>query len=373
MNYINKMVATFFSLGIVISPFYLWSSGLPQVADFIFLIFNFLVFYCVRRTEFTYQAKMLVKLLSIFVLYITIINLIWAMIWGSYKPILYSLFYIYDFLLFFSIVMLGRNVFECKIISLSFPVSMIFLCLLFPIFFDSSLSRQSLTFNNPNQLGAFALFTCAICCIFYEVNNEKSFNRTWFIVGFLSALFLIFLSMSVSAILSVVLLILIFSIRNFTKIKLITYSFGLVSIVVLSFSIFSLIDDNYITDTIKTRVERKESVAQSHSFLEERGYDRIYNYTDYLIFGHGEGEMEKYESFAAEVHSIFGTVIFSYGFVGTIIYLTILIYLNFQFKLSLYLWPIYLYGSTHQSLRDPLYWVAMAFICLAFSFEKKKK
>jgi hypothetical protein len=93
--------------------------------------------------------------------------------------------------------------------------------------------------------------------------------------------------------------------------------------------------------------------------LAERGYDRIWEHPEYLLYGAGEGGPERFTSYANEIHSTFATVLHSYGFLGFFLFISLLwlIFRRAERRHLAYFMPLCLYGVTHQGLRDTLLWV----------------
>jgi hypothetical protein len=91
-----------------------------------------------------------------------------------------------------------------------------------------------------------------------------------------------------------------------------------------------------------------------------RGYDRIVNHPEFWFFGAGEGSFQRFESvLGGEIHSSWGTIFFSYGLIGTLLFL--LFFLNvFKYKKNFfYFMPIFFYGLTHQGLRSTQFWILL--------------
>ena len=73
------------------------------------------------------------------------------------------------------------------------------------------------------------------------------------------------------------------------------------------------------TSVYKNAARRIANVGeqQDDSFT-SRGYDRIWQFPEYLLLGAGEGAYSRFRNWDDnEFHSTFGTIVFSYGFVGS--------------------------------------------------------
>jgi hypothetical protein len=93
--------------------------------------------------------------------------------------------------------------------------------------------------------------------------------------------------------------------------------------------------------------------------LDGRNYTRLFKYPKYLIFGAGEGKIERFSENGLEIHSTFANIIFSYGIFGSIIFMIPL--LNFikrkAFMITLLLCSYYFFTLVHNTLRWPLFWI----------------
>jgi hypothetical protein len=93
-----------------------------------------------------------------------------------------------------------------------------------------------------------------------------------------------------------------------------------------------------------------------------RGYDRIWRYPEYLFLGAGEGvayRILKRGDDLNELHSTWGTLLFSYGIAGFLSFMTmiVIVFRRAPWRHLLYFMPIAFYGLTHQGLRFSMLWV----------------
>ena len=88
----------------------------------------------------------------------------------------------------------------------------------------------------------------------------------------------------------------------------------------------------------------------------------MWRYPEYLIFGAGEGIayrlLKKGDNFN-ELHSTWGTLLFSYGIAGFTSFMMMLaiLFRSAPWRHLWYFLPIALYGLTHQGLRFSMLWV----------------
>lgn len=141
--------------------------------------------------------------------------------------------------------------------------------------FDFSQFRQTIFFNNPNQLGYFAL--CNLTIFLYLAEYYKM-NKFLFILTLLSGIYLTVISLSNAAIIALVLLLIV----NFFKYikKAIKY---LLIILIALLIIVPFIPEDSLINTITTNVYlRITGIPQeSDANLAGRGYDRIINHPEF--------------------------------------------------------------------------------------------
>src|SRR5690625_4024888 len=88
---VEKTVNTLLFFYILLKPFYLWSSGLPQIADFILVI---LIIVAVFKVKFKRNEKIpyiIFTLVSILLLYhVIFVNSIWHIVLGNENSLLFN-------------------------------------------------------------------------------------------------------------------------------------------------------------------------------------------------------------------------------------------------------------------------------------------
>jgi hypothetical protein len=112
--------------------------------------------------------------------------------------------------------------------------------------------------------------------------------------------------------------------------------------------------------TVSAIEYRYERALQRGNELEVRGYDRIWKYPQYVLAGAGEGDYDRFEA-ERELHSSFGTMLFSYGVVGLVLFLAVL-YQSLRstpLLVKIYVLSVLLYGLTHQGLRFSWFWMLL--------------
>jgi O-antigen ligase len=224
-----------------------------------------------------------------------------------------------------------------------------------------------LFFNNPNQLGYFAISIINIYFIL-GVNQTKpreSIDIFKNITVYITAFFLLLFSSSKSALVSYALfLIFIFYIEVVKKFNIkrafimFILSLTLIGAVTLNIKKVerSVENTELFNRTVNAGTEEDDSLAG-------RGYDRIIQYVQYTLLGAGEGKFTRFSmsKHHGELHSTIANILFSYGLIGLILFIAL--FLNPKYyiiKVLFYMSPVILYGLAHNGIRSPLFWIAFA-------------
>lgn len=363
-----KLLTWIFGLYIILSPFYIFSSGLPQPADFI-MTFGILLMLFSFNSSFL-RIIPIAKLtnFTIIVVLVAVLNQIYFNLGGFLgSPLFASIFYIYNSLSFILVFYMyfnsyNKNTFFNNVgwflfvsISVQFIASILDL--------GKTEGRAVLFFNNPNQLGYFALL---IFSIFTIVPSKARSNKTVVVILIMMSGYLMLLSQSRAAFIGVLSLSVIVIIKESMKFNFKSLLFLLLFGILV---FFTFNESSYVQDKLDGINQRQQ--MRGDNFEEEigvRGYDRIFLYPEYLIFGAGELWNVRFPlaHHQGEMHSGLGTIIFSYGILGIItfiIFVFSLIKYNFVYNIIVIL-PVALYNLTHQGLRNTLLWVFFAFIYL---------
>src|SRR5262249_23015217 len=124
-----------------------------------------------------------------------------------------------------------------------------------------------------------------------------------------------------------------------------------------------------VSDAVDRTIKRIET-DESFGFYEERGYDRIVNNPEYLVFGAGEGGYIRFAENTMirshELHSSGGTLLFCYGIAGTFLFLLFLFQIIrvAHMRQIMIVLPTAAYGLSHQGLRVTLFWVFLALMVI---------
>ena len=115
------------------------------------------------------------------------------------------------------------------------------------------------------------------------------------------------------------------------------------------------------TELWEARFDTMEQ-STTDDYLTDRGLDRIFAHPEYLIAGAGEGYFLRFHHSKFEIHSSAANLLFSYGVIGTALFLVFLRWLNVVLgaRLTLLLIPALSYSLFHQGMRARPFWLLLA-------------
>jgi hypothetical protein len=374
----NKFMLFIIALYLILFPFYVFSSGATQPADVI-LAFGSVIFMLAKSSK-SVLKKPVIKYLFIFVLLVSVINLTYCIYYFAIgvenKMFLPILFYAFNFMFFVVVLTLFKSSFFVeKKIYLIYNIIFVSLLIQFVLGVlgiqgDSSLivSRPAIFFNNPNQLAYYSLLMISILTVLYLKFN---FNKLIFILSLLFSIYLVIYSGSRAALSVFLLLIPIFSYKKINMKSILVF-------LSLILSIPTILNTNFVQEKIENIVIRSaRNTINNNSEIQNRGYDRLLLYPEYLFYGAGENKNDRFEKTGdtyLEIHSGLANTLFSYGFLG------LFLFSMFVFKAinkdlvknSLLILPAILYNITHQGLRSSLLFGLIAIIYISSNYFEKK-
>src|SRR5699024_2008631 len=303
-------------------------------------------------------------LIIIIIILISITNLTWGIIYSNLAFDLSVIYYIFSFM--FIVMILNLYQYHkneiLEIVYKALIVSVIIQMLISPFAMVTNTTRQTLFFNNPNQLGYYALLSFSIITLLYYILKKSPY--LYLTVSIMTTYLALLSNSSASLIaISVMLIIqfiMLFVLRLNTHQKLITIAF-IAGIILVGNTLIKDITDIDIIQNTQQRFESKSEKSQS--VFEERRYDRILENYELLIFGAGEGIPIKRFG-RGEIHSTLFSFLFNYGLITTMFLLILLlIFIKQPTVIALIiLFAIHFYGLTHNGIRQPLFWLATIII-----------
>lgn len=369
----NKFIVSIICVYLLISPFYIFESGLPQPADIIAAIGGFILIFSskIKGILTNKIVKYAIRLLAL----ITLINSSYWLYLDAFQGIdnimaFVPIYYLFNFifmLLFVCILQAKKRSRFVNAITITIIVSLSiqFILALLGVHGRNqdieSLGRPTLFFNNPNQLGYYSL---SMITLFFILPNMYKRNLYILLYSIFISSYLIFYSGSRAALGGLVVLSIYMIYREVKKVNR-------NSIIIIGISFFVL-PVLWNTDFVQSKIDLIERRNQRHegSSINEyqiRGYDRILLNPEYIFFGAGEGKNDRFVSHhQLEIHSAFGTLLFSYGILGLLLFLQLLYIAGRKrpFLSTMLLFPILLYNFTHNGLRSSLLWAIIASLYL---------
>lgn len=332
--------------------FNLYGPGRPQPGDFLMLGVLCLPILLVRF-QMPPAIKLPVLSLVAFLIYVFGCNFVWAAATGEWDFFKASTFYAFNFCVFLGyLVMLGdRGDDWLRWTLYGFAATLLMLALLSVPFGDRAESgRLELFFVNPNQLAYHVLLCASIVVMLAPRYNVPRFV----LYGLLAcAVYIELRTYSRAGILGIALLAAIQFAHRPT----------LVTLVALPVLVLALYLDLRALDTDlwEHRVETVQQ-ASTEDYVTDRGIDRLYEHPEYLFAGAGEGYHLRFHHNKLEIHSSAANLIFSYGVVGTILFLIFLRLLSVAagVRLTLLMIPALSYSLFHQGMRARPFWILLA-------------
>lgn len=344
---------------LTLSSIYLLPSGLPQPGDILLILWAVISLAALSASASMATRSIGVTALILLTFYIMVVNLVWSAALNEPSMNQYSVFYLFNTLVFIGLLASGIARPEATEKALRYGVAASTLvCIAMVLINFDGAPRQSGGFNNPNQLGYFALATFCTAAL-VERSDHRPKALFWLILSANAALVLA--SMSISALSALV----VAAAGVTLRFKLLTRP-SQVAMVLLGLSLivgvlWAIGGVDYLNAQWNSRMAvmgRKIDAASA-----ERGYQRIIDFAQYTFLGAGEGARWRFGSgHLLEIHSSLGTLLFSYGLAGLGLFLTFFAWVvrrqNFS-GLMIIAAPM-IYSLTHQGLRSTSFWIVLA-------------
>jgi len=298
-----------------------------------------------------------VQLWLIFWCYATLVNAFYALIYEDFFVLRYPAFYLQCLLsIIFIKHFLDVDTRALHVIYYGTAASLGMQALVYAASGYEAVGRETLLFSNPNQLGFYGLL--ALSMLTYLQVKIKA-NIFIFLSAVACGVLLVLLSLSKAAILSTVTLLgMLFWYypmqSRFSWILKVS-----VAVVIVGCAAYMYSRTSADIELFQTVVERLSRIGQSQDdSFQGRGYIRMWLYPAYMFLGAGEGLFERFE-YPREIHSLFGTVLFSYGLIGFSLLAAALIFVFSRAPKDfiVFFGPILLYSLTHHPLRQLMLWV----------------
>ncbi len=347
-------------LYIFLFPIYVFKSGVPQPGDLLAIALLPIALAGWNGRMHTSSVRVL-RALLLFTAWVVVVDYAWMLALGKFELmgkdsfLLIPSFYIYNAAILFVFLVLyqihgARLLWLTLNMVLITAVAQVIVAFVHP---TSHGGRGIVLFNNPNQLGFYALLSGSILAL---GRRGLGFGVAKTSIGFAACAYLALLSASKAALGGTAVLFAVSVLSNPRQIVV-------VGLVIVGF----LFAGGPVDDAMTKAEARFAKEDQSEiGFFEGRGYDRINNHKEYWVLGAGEGGLSRFDGESVmsshELHSSGGTLFFSYGIVGVFLFLRFLwrVFERGTFRTGLLLIPGILYTIAHQGLRFTMVWMLFA-------------
>ena len=357
-------------LGLVLTPLYVFESGYPQPAAGLMALLV-LVIVLSGNDRVPWYADVYAFGCA-FIGYTAVVN--WS--WWAHRPdlafLLSSTYYLYNFMVFAVVLFLSRELGDefVPATKLGLILALVVELLALTFLSDAGDPRRVGTFNNPNQLGYWALL---LGCCHLVLKGDRRLTVTD--VAALAAMgYVVAFSASRAAIVAFALLVVLGALCQGLRARA-ALGVALAGVACAALALPTMVGGpagiaprggGPLAEGIQ---ELRTTGARASDSLAGRGYDRIWTHPEHLLLGAGEGAHERFATrvLDKELHSTLGTVLFSYGLAGLVLFGGALagIFRRAAARCWLYALPVLLYGLTHQGLRFSLFWVFLALVLTA--------
>lgn len=350
-----------FAAAFIAWPIYVFPSGQPQPVTYALLAALASAAVQDLRGLAAVLANRQVLLLLAFVCYAGIVNAVAALSSQNAEPMVHALYYVQ--VATGSVVLQYLLHAEPRIRQVIFWSVWIALavqaCAL--AFMGAGEGRATLFFGNPNQLSLFALLALGYLLLLHPAGRAHVVVT---LTGVLIAILLVIVSLSkaamVAAFFMIALAVVLMPVsgpmlKRLRPAAMILLPIAVASIIILLRDQFALL--NAVLDRLS------DIGVSADDSLAGRGYLRIVEWPQYLLFGAGEGLTARFSA-GFEVHSMFGTLLFSYGLPGLVLVLCLLAASARQAlrPFIVVFVPVLLYALSHHPMRQPMVWMLLFLI-----------
>jgi hypothetical protein len=351
----REPILFFWCVFIAAIPIYVGESGMPQPGNA--LIFIIVPLALARWDGGLHRSAVkMMRALILFTVWVCVVNYGWAVVTGKFSPqdyVIFPIYYVFNAAVMLAAVLIHRRLGDLFLRATTYAVMFaVAYQVLASFVYSSDKYRGALFFNNPNQLGYWALL--AACTISLIQGRLKL--SLWVAGGAITGCaYLAVLSASRAALagIAILLILLVFSNPRVIVAGIITA----IALTSLGGPLANAIESS------RRRAEMRDQAAAG-GFVEERGYDRLWEHKEYLLLGAGEGDLTRFDGplHAHEIHSSAATVLFSYGLVGAVLFVLFIwrVIQGAPLRATLILVPTLAYTVAHQGLRFTMLWIMLA-------------
>ncbi len=333
---------------------YVGPSGLPQPADgLIALAVAAMAVTNGFRIQIPRATQPIAVITTAFIGWYTVVQLAWYLDIGQDQPLAFLPAVMRLFNLSVFLTVLGLPVrYGPKILPTIGRLARTILYVLAavaPVFWVAGGARQTLTFNNPNQLAYYALLLVGIAT---AASDPRTTTIRTTVTTLLASGALVIASGSRSGLGALAPLVLGVAVLQGRR--------GLVAAGVALLAAGGAIALGFGETQIDRAIESEQGFA--------RGYDRLVLYPGYLLTGAGDGGLDRFSGMAyqAEIHSTFGQVLMGSGLIGfgLFVWMHLAMIRAGGWPAALSLSPAIVYGITHNGIRTTELWILFAVVTL---------
>ena len=367
-----------FVLALATKPLYLRSSGSVQLSDILFVLVFCLQLFNKPAITQTERENKWISAFLICVIYQFCINAFWTfriqdqLLEDSYALLKSTLFYAFNFIVCITIFQLRslRGYSYALKLYLIGTVLSIVIALVGLLTKSNSKIRATGTFNNPNQLGYFAIISLTAIVFF-----AKDINPTIRMVLVVFCICMSTVSMSKASIVASAILLFAYFLNSRDRVgvaKVFSIFAAILAVAVLIYTLmyadWEFLSTKPFILSLRKRMGAITTENDSDLGL-GRGYERVREIGFWNICGVGEGAYNRFEILKGkEVHSLFASFIVSYGYIGLLLLAWITftpIFTNKRYLRGLLCFSgVMAYCVTHNGVRSTLLWALLAMLMI---------
>jgi hypothetical protein len=348
---VQLVVLSLWALVLLSMPYYLFSSGQPQLSDYLLCAVSAIVFLGMRLDQ---RVRPAILALMAFVAYVAMVNALWAAVLRDEFFLVATLFYVFNLLVVTTALVLFSHYRE-SFLTVTYFATTISLFVTAAIgVLQGGAARGMIFFETPNQLAYYSLSATTIGVV---LSQYRRASRLYAGAVIVAGLYLQYVSVSRAGAVSMLALLGAIVVRRPAAI--------LTGTVVLVGALLFFESESERVNLWQMRIDTTQSETIA-DHLQERGVDRLVENPHHMLVGAGEGGYRRFGPVAKELHSSLLTVLFCYGLVGLLLFGRLLwrVWKTTGSRVSIFLVPLLLFGFTHQGLRFRGFWLAIV-VCVA--------
>lgn len=354
----NLVAAVLLFLGLSLSSFYHFPSGMPQPADFLLLGFAGVMTIMALGDEHL-ELSPFALFWSLLVFWVLMVSLGWALILESSRFFIYPAFFFFNFMVGMALLRFLRVYGERAKGLIQNAVSIALVVAASQVLVQLALGniRTTGSFNNPNQLAYFSL--CGIVVLML-LDDFRPRLRPLVLAGLAAGVVSILSASSLAAMGGSMLVVVGWVMANTKLVRHFARVLLVVPLLLVVVLLVNLHSEGQIADNLQARMDRAPKKVEG--MYEERSFDRLFQFPEYAILGAGEGERRRFVPYHRhEIHSSYINMLFAYGVPG--LGLFVLVIFTALRWAPLHVWagvsgPLF-YSITHNGLRSTLFWLVL--------------